>query len=260
MRAELEELCREIDGLSTMVVESQYRTPILKALEAAKTDSDDDKAQWMQYMRATLQYLTARLECLEDGTQQLRSQHSALKTVSTALDGILAMTVDRKQPSKSLSQSPSKASQKGLKPLRLVQANLSESQDPAAQLLRHLDVRATDSRDAVQLAESLETAMREKDRNLSTLAARTETTVADQISRSIAKANANAQPLLSGVYAYSPFGNFNLVSNEATEGIAQLERKTQSLSDAMRELDVERIGRVIREKQQLLLDGQEHRP
>ena len=259
MRTELEELCREIDGLSTMVVESQYRTPILKALEAAKTDSDDDKAQWMQYMHATLQYLTTRLECLEDGTQQLRSQHSALKTVSTALDGILAMTVDRKQSSQSLSQSPSKASQKGLKPLRLVQANLSESQDPAAQLLRHLDVRAADSRDAVQLAEILETALREKDGNLSTLAARTETTVSGQISRSIAKADANAQAVLSGVYAYSPFGTVSLVNAEATEGIDQLERKTQSLSDEMRELDVERIGRIMREKQQVLLDGRENK-
>ena len=259
MRTELEELCREIDGLSNMVVESQYRNPIMKALGTAKTDSDDERAQWMQYMSATLHYLISRLDCLEDGTHQLRSQHSALKTVSTALDSILAMTVDRKQSSKSLSQSPIKASQKGLKPLRLVQANLSESQDPAAQLLRHLDVRATDSRDSVQLAENLETAFREKDRNLSTLSARTESTVTELISRSIAKADANAQPLLSGVYAYSPFGTVSLVSSEATAGIDQLEGKTQSLSDKMRELDVDRIGRVVREKQQVLLDGQERR-
>jgi hypothetical protein len=253
LQAELEELCREIDGLSTMVVDAQYRNPILNALKAAKSDSEDDKSQWMQYMSSTLQHLIARLECLDDGTQQLRSQNSALKTVSTALDSVLAMSVERKRPTQALTQSPSKASQKGLKPLRLVQANLSESQDPAAQLLRHLDVRVADSRDSLQLAESLEAAVKDKHVKLTALSTRTEVVVTDQISRTMAKAEANSHVLCSGVYTYSPFGTVNLVSGDVTEGIDRLEQKTQSVSDEMRELDLEKLGGVVRGKHNALL-------
>lgn len=253
LRAELEELCREIDGLSTMAVDNQYRNPILKALEVAKSESDDDRAQWMRYMRDALQHLIGRLERMEDGVLQMRSQNSALRTVSTALDSILAIAIDRKTSFQALSQSPSKASQKGLKPLRLVQANLSESQDPAAQLLRHLDVRIADSRDSAQLAEGLATAVKDKHDKLAALSTRTEVAITDQISRSIAKADANCQALRSGVYAYSPYETVNLVSNEITEGIDGLEQKTQSLSDEMRKLDTDKIGGMVREKQKDIL-------
>lgn len=255
LRVELEELCREIDGLSTMAVDAQYRSPITKAIEAAKSQSNDGKAQWMRYMRDILQYLTARLGAVEDGAMQLRSQDSALKTVSTALDGVLAITVDRKSTLQNISQLPSKASQKGLKPLRLVQANLSESQDPAAQLLRHLDVRVADSRDSAQLAESLGAALEDKTKKLAALSMRTEVVVTDQVSRSIAKADANCQALQLGVYTYSPFDTINLVSSDITEGIDGLEKKTQSLSDIMRELNVDGIGSVVREKQKALLNS-----
>ena len=253
LQAELEELCREIDGLSTMVADAQYRNPILNALKASKSESEDDKMQWMQYMSSTLQHLIARLECLDDGTQQLRSQNLALKTVSSALDGVLAMSVERKRSTQALTQSPSKPSQRGLKPLRLVQANLSESQDPAAQLLRHLDVRVADSRDSLQLAESLEAAVKDKHVKLTALSARTETAVTDQLSRTMAKADANSQALCPGVYAYSPFDTVNLVSGDVTEGIDRLEQKTQSVSDGMRELVLERLGGVVRERQRVLL-------
>lgn len=253
LRAELEELCREIDGLSTMAVDNQYRNPISRSLQTAKSESNDDKAQWMRYMGDALQYLIRRLESLEDGTLKLRSQNSALRTVSTALDSVLAMKIERKPSFQALSQSPSKASQKGLKPLRLVQANLSESQDPAAQLLRHLDVRVADSRDSAQLAESLDAAVVDKTNKLAALSTRTEGAITDQISRSIAKAAANCSALRSGVYAYSPYETINLVSGNITAGIDNLEQKTQSLSEEMRQLDIDRIGGIVREKQKNIL-------
>lgn len=253
LRAELEELCREIDGLSTMAVDNQYRTPISKAIESAKSESDGDKARWMQYMSDTLHYLTARLEGLDDGTQQLRSQNAALKTISKTLDSVQAMTVERKQSTQPHAQSPSKALQRGLKPLRLVQANLSESQDPAAQLLRQLDVRVSDSRDSIQLAENLDAAVKDKSNKLVALSGRTESTVAEQVSRSIAISDANARALIEGVYAYSPYATINVVNQEVTDGIKQLEIRTQALSKEMRELEVDTIGKLIREKQRALL-------
>ena len=253
LRAELEELCREIDGLSTMAVDNQYRNPISKALVAAKSDSDNDKAQWVTYMHDVLQHLIGRLEKLEDGTLQLRSQNSALRTISTALDSVLAMTVERNPSFQALAQSPSKTSQKGLKPLRLVQANLSESQDPAAQLLRHLDVRVADSRDSVRLAESLATAVKDKHEKLAALSKRTEVAIIDQISGSFATADANSQALRSGVCTYSPYTSVNLVSSDITDGIDSLEQKTQSISDEMRKLDLDKIGSLVREKQKTVL-------
>ena len=254
LRLELEELCREVDGLSTMAVDAQYRTPISKALKAANSDSENDRALWTEYLSATLQYLTGRLEAMGDEAQNTRSQYNALKAVSTTLKGVLAISVEDKEHAKVSVRSPMKPSQRGLKPLRLVQANLSEPQDPAAQLLRSLDIKTSNSSESTQLAEEIDKVAGDKSDKLLSLANSSEQGISDQVVRSISKADADVQVLLSAVYAYSPYSSISLVNGEGTDGIDGLEQKTRTLGEEMRQSNVDGLMKTIRKKQQALLE------
>ena len=253
LRAELEELCREIDGLSSMAVDTQYRIPISKALQAASSDSDGERAMCSEYLGSTLQYLTARLEAMDDQTQQVRAHSAAVKTMARVLEIVLAIAVDKKQLSQQNSQSPTKLSQRGLKPLRLVQANLSESHDPATQLLRHLDIRTSESDDSMRLSELIGAAVIEKNGKLLSLSASSEQRITDQVVQSLDITESSLQTLLSVVYAYSPFKTVSLVQNDLTEGIDRLEQKTRTMGEQMRDLDADKITRTMREAQQTLL-------
>ena len=253
LRAELDELCREVDGLSTMAVENQYRAPISRALGSAKSDFDTERCTWTEYLSSTLQHLTARLEAMNDGSQSFRSHLSALKTVSKALNGVLSISVDQKESLKAFSRSPTKQSQKGLKPLRLVQANLLESQDPAVQLLRQLDIRLPEPKDAAQLLDNLGPAVLEKSRKLSSFSGNSEQDVSDQATQSLTEVGQDVQSLLSAVFAYSPYATINLVNGECAKGVDRLEQKTQSLGDEMRQLGTDQISRDIRSGQEAFL-------
>ncbi len=252
LRTELEELCREIDGLSTMAVESQYRTAISRALQAAMSDNEVEQTAWAEYMSSALQYLTARLEATDDTSHDLRTHSSAVRAISAAFRGTQT-TSNKRHGSPLKVHSPIKQSQKGLKPLRLVQANLSESHDPVSQLLRQLDVRVPDQSDSNKLAETITTSTNDKIEQMSSLATVTERGVSDQLALSLAKADTDVQTLLAAVFEHSPYATVRLADQEATEGIDELERKTQSLSEQMRELDVDRIGRDVKKKQDVLL-------
>ncbi|KAK5163228.1 uncharacterized protein LTR77_010814 [Saxophila tyrrhenica] len=254
LRAELEELCREIDGLSTMAVEAQYRTAISRALQSAMSDNETEQAAWAEYMSSALQYLTVRLEATDETSRDIRAQRSALKTINAAFQAIQASSSDSKA-AQNRAQSPVKQSQKGLKPLRLVQANLSESHDPVTQLLRQLDVKVTDSGDGSQFTGSLAASTKDKLEKLSSLATISERGIADQLAQSLAEADADMQTLLAAVFEHSPYGTVRLADQGATDGIEDLEQKTQILGEKMRGLNVEQIAKEVKKRQQVLLQG-----
>lgn len=252
LRAELEELCREIDGLSMMAVEQQYRAPMSRALRAAGLDEETQKTAWAEYLSSVLRYLINRVDATVDMSYELRARNSALRSISAALQSVQTSGGDP-QTGKSHAQSPVKASQKGLKPLRLVQANLSESHDPVAQLMRQLDIKAAELNDSEQLAATLAVTTRTKMGKLLSQVQATETSVSGQIATSIVNAGGNLEPLLSSVFAHSDYKTVKLASGPSTLGIAALEDKTQLLSEQMRGLDVAGIERAISQAQADLL-------
>ncbi|KAK3705652.1 hypothetical protein LTR37_013260 [Vermiconidia calcicola] len=252
LRMELENLCREIDGLSSMAVDTQFRSPLSKALHAADSDSAVQKTTWIEYLSITLQYLTDRLGAMNDGSQQLRAQSHALKSILATLGGILAADT-KKQISQASTRSPTKPSQQGLKPLRLVQANLSDSHDPAAQLLRQLDVRPAGPGDTAQLAGSLLSWTRERNVKLLSLADSSADSVAEQIAQSLAKVDEDLQALISRTFAYSNSRKVHLASKGITDGIESLEYRTQETGNEMRELNAQDVSQAIIEKQHRFL-------
>ncbi|KAK4548150.1 hypothetical protein LTR36_010019 [Oleoguttula mirabilis] len=242
LRAELEELSGEIDSLATMAVDSQYRQPIMRELKNSKTDSESDKARWGDYVLATLQYLTARVEELDDHYHDLHAHYRALRNVTAALDGVVASpTPSKAQPSL---RSPATPMARGLKPLRLVQANLSE--DPTSQLLRHFDIRTADPNDTSKLATTLERAIHERQDRLGELGGGTERTLSDQLGQTMRKADRDVEDLLGAVYAHSPYGTVRLVDAGIQAALEGLEEKTQDLGQQMRSLDIDGLAKKAR--------------
>lgn len=253
-RAELRELGSEIDGLVAIVVDHQHRKPLQKGLLSARSDSQAQKSQWSEYTVTALLYLTSRLDAIADHVQHLRAHSNALSTISGALDDTIAVKAPGGGSSAS-SPVADRSGGKGLKPLRLVQANRSETLDPAVQFLRQHDIRVTENSTPSKLAEILESALSERKERLSTLAKGTEQTITDSIAQSLAKTDADLQALLESVFTYSEFGTVRLVDGEVEKGLEKLEGETKCIGDEMRELDVDGIGREVRAKMDEVLKG-----
>lgn len=254
LNAELDELCREIDGLSTMAVDNQYLHPIMQANEGAKIDSDASNAAWTDYMSSTLQYLTSRLDFVGEHSLDQREHGKAIKAMSSILEEVLAATADKTKEAELHPRSPTKQTQRGLKPLRLVQANLSDTQDPASQMLRQLDIRNGDTTNSAALAQQVTEAMKEKEMQLSSLRTSSERSMADQIALSLAAVNTDVQSLMRAIFANSHYGTAHTEGDRVRSTMQALEVETQELGEKMREIDVDNISKALRPKQQKWLE------
>lgn len=253
LRAELDELSNEIDGLATMAVDGQYRLPITRELRSAGGDADSDRARWSEYLVATLGYLTTRLTALEEHFQHLCAHQGALRHVGAALDSAMAKPDRKREEVQAALRSPATPTARGLKPLRLVQANLAEPQDPVTQVLRSFDIKVTDTSDTIKLATTLQQALAEKQSRTAELGRRTERNISDQLVETIGKADKHVLDLLGAVYAHTQYGSVQLMDPELKAVLDELEEKTSGLGDEMRMLDVDGIGRIVKGKQRDVL-------
>ena len=201
-----------------MAVDAQYRVPISRVLQLSREDSEVEKTEWSQYLSTALQYLSSRLGAMDRHFEDLHARKSALRTVSAAFESVAAESVEKENRPTIGLRSPSKGSQKGLKPLRLVQANLSESQDPTTQLLRQLDIRLLEASDGGKIRELMPAAVKERRDKISSLATASGQGTLDQIANALSKTSSDVQDLLGAVYSNSEFGTVNLTSVSSQRG------------------------------------------
>jgi hypothetical protein len=251
--AELTELSGEIDSLATMAVDSQYRHPILRELTESRSEADSDRARWSKYVIATIQFLANRLLALEEHARHLQTHQNALKQVNEALEATLAAPHASKPEKQTNVQSPMTPQAKGLKPLRLVQANFTEAQDPVAQLLRTLDIKVREPSDIAKLADTLEQAQSAQRARLDQLSRATERSITDQLGETVVKAENDLRHLLAAVYTYTEYGTVKLGDEDIRVKMEDAEAKTQALGDEMKNLSIDDVGRQIREKQKIVL-------
>merc|ERR1712070_49362 len=260
LQAELDELTGEIEGLATMAVDGKYRHPILRELKTSQSDAEAESSRWNDYVLGTLQYLTTRAQTLDDHATHLHSHQDAINTVARTLEGVAkveetARERQRIQKRDSISL-PSTPIARGLKPLKLVQANFAEPQDAISHLLRQLDVRsAPDLSDAEKLSRMLGETLKERESSLRELEGDTELGFAIQLAETLAKADANVSDLLGAVYKHSPFGSVNLVEGNIEEGLGRLEGRTQELGEEMRRIDVDQVATQARKTQARFLQA-----
>jgi hypothetical protein len=256
VRAELAELSSEIDGLVALVTENHYRLPITKRIGNARTESHGEAARWSQYLGSTLNYLTARLESLNEQFQHVHAHRAALATISQTLDKTLAAPSTKPEDAQPVATKAAQA-QRGLKPLRLVQANLPEAPDASAQLLRHLDLRQPDAADpdAAKLSHLLQNAKVDRQDKLAAFASSTEESLTKLLGESLNKADVDAKDLLGAVFAHSQHGERRLVDQDVQRELDVLEGRTQTVGEQMRRLDIEGMAREVRKLQRSVLDS-----
>ncbi|OQO05352.1 hypothetical protein B0A48_09120 [Cryoendolithus antarcticus] len=250
VKTELVELSSEIPSLLALVSEGYYREPILQSLSRVEQDSQAETAKWSNYIALTLQYLITRLEVLDEHVQHAQTHRAALIAIGASLSGLLATAKPalRNEPS---SDSALAAAQKGLKPLRLVQANFTEPTDPVAQMLRLLDLKVpspTDSADADadKLAAILAQARRERSERLAALSHTNEAAMTGQLGASSAKADQDVADLLAAVYAYTEFGTNKLEDTELRTEVEALEGRTKRIGEQMQTLDIDSLGAEVK--------------
>ncbi|OQO02500.1 hypothetical protein B0A48_12027 [Cryoendolithus antarcticus] len=250
VKVELAELSSEIPSLLSLVSEGYYRQPILQSLSRGEQDSQAETARWSSYIALTLHYLTTRLEVLDEHVQHAQTHRAALTATEAALSSLLvpASSLTRQESSKSSSLA---AAQKGLKPLRLVQANFTEPTDPVAQILRLLDVKVptpagTSDVDSDKLVAMLAQAKRERSGRLAALSHTTEAAMTGQLGASSAKADEDVADLLAAVYAYTDFGTKRLEDAELRTGVEALEGRTKRIGEQMQTLDLDSLGAEVK--------------
>lgn len=253
VRSELAELSSEIDGLLSLVAENHYRAPITKRLGSARSESHSEAARWSEYLGSTLHYLAARLEALNEHFQHLHAHRAALAAVSQTLDKTLAAPSTKADEAVQSSTSKFAQAQRGLKPLRLVQANLPEAPDASAQLLRHLDIRQPDTVGADKLSQNLHTTTLDRHDKLAAFAASTDEALTKLLGESLGRADVDARDLLSAVFAHSQYGERRLVDEEVHRELDVLEGRTQTVGEQMRGLDVDGLASDVRRLQRRVL-------
>jgi len=252
VRDELAELSSEIDGLLALVAENYYRVPITKRLGNARTESNVEAARWSDYLGSTLHYLSSRLESLNQHLQHVRAHRAALAAVSETLDKTLASPPAKSEQTQPTAGKASQA-QRGLKPLRLVQANLPEAPDASAQLLRHLDIRQPDPVNVAKLSQDLQAARIDRQDKLASFASSTDASLTKLLGESLHKADVDARDLLSAVFAHSQYGERRLADEDVQKELDVLEGRTQTVGEQMRRLDVDGLASDVRRLQRKIL-------
>ncbi|KAF2774397.1 hypothetical protein EJ03DRAFT_303960 [Teratosphaeria nubilosa] len=245
LRAELSELCNEIDGLATMAVDTRFRRPLRHALATSNFDSDGDRARWTDYLTSTLHHLTTRLEVLAEHFAHLHAHHNALKQTAASLDTtLLRPAQDPRRASQPLSRAPSTPASKGLKPLRLVQAH--SEQDPVTQTLRHFDIKGVpDATDTTALTATLDKTLHSRSLELRDLETHTARAISDSLAECLAKGDRDVEALVRAVYIFSRYGTTRLIEGGVEEALEGLERHTERVGALMRGVDVEEVRRGV---------------
>jgi hypothetical protein len=253
LRAELKELSGEIEGLVAIAIDNQYRKPLKHGLLSARGDAQSQKFQWAEYTISVLTYLVARLDVLSKHIQKLHAHGAALRSVSRTFEGTLS-TEQAHSGAPTPTTPISDRNSKGLKPLRLVQANISETPDPATTFLRENDIRIPDQSSASKLAEVLDSAVNDREDRLARLKNTTEETITDGIAQSLAKTESDLHDLEKALRLHSHYGEVKLVDPSLQAGVDDLEQRTQRLGEEMRELDLEGIIRAVQSAQSKVVE------
>ncbi|KAF2721419.1 hypothetical protein K431DRAFT_70112 [Polychaeton citri CBS 116435] len=252
MRSELAELTGEIPSILSVAIDSQYRTPLVRKMEASQSQAELERARWGDYLISTLEYLASRLDVIGEHFCGQKAHRDALTSIADCLKPELISLHELAKNSASaqrqMLKSPAKDSRKGLRPLMLLSRS-HDGQDPALSLIHHLGITNVDGMDDVNLTKALKAAIAEGRERQASLANSTDNGMTRMLSDSLARGDKDVEDLLSAVHTYSPFATLETMDGTVRAGLDSLQDKTQSLGLAVRQLDTDGTSRDIRARQ-----------
>lgn len=242
---ELDSLIGEVDSVLEMVVDHQYRRPILDVLKASDVEAQRKRQQWLLYVQTALQQMTDRLQDLSSHTQDLHAYNNALESVSSILEDICTT----EQPA-TRTAVPVVSARPQHKAIRDLVLPATSNTHPALELLRHHGINlSTPSMHNGKNRAAVETAINERKLRLKGLSMSTEQGISNQVSESVNMADAQLQGLLQAVYAYSPYGTVHLADEDTKARLKQLDKGIEILAGELRGLEPEKL--IERERRQL---------
>lgn len=239
LRIELGELSGEIDGLATMAVESRFRGPIVQQLNLTNFEQRGTEMRWALYIHSVLAYHVKRLHVLANHLQQLQHHKIAIQHLSAALQSVSrAFSTLAHHSDDSHHKLPSITHKKGLKPLRLVQENFSDHQDPAIGLLRQLDPSQMITDTTNLSEEKLEHLYRSLLARDPDKVSGSETGDSTQVSQSVLFAYSDIEHLTRSLHAFTPFLEIHLTSYRRRKSLTQLRTQTGDVKTQMQASDI----------------------
>ncbi|GAB7364809.1 hypothetical protein MBLNU230_g5604t1 [Neophaeotheca triangularis] len=243
LRAELDDLSNEIDGLVSIVVDQQYRRPIMNAIDDSNTASRDEQRLWESYVSESLRHISSKAEATDSHAQQLQAYTNSLRQISSTLKEIVAQPQPQQNAIDAKAPSPEKP-QKGLKPLRLLQRTASSpSHDPVTKLLQHLSLPSIPQNatsDTTALHEYLKTVA-----ETTPISPHTAEVMNRALAQHLSQTTTDQAALLEAVYSHTRFGEVRLADEGLVKAVEGLEAQTKGLGDEMRRFDFEgKLGEI----------------
>ncbi|KAI9662977.1 MAG: hypothetical protein M1821_008024 [Bathelium mastoideum] len=236
LEAELNSLKAEIIHVLSMVINHEFRQPIIETIRGRSEANMKSRKDWLSYIHASLYYMKTRLNAIETYAQDARAYNQTLKEFQDFLIEELSQCApekisghDRKRKSRDLRALVNP--QTGLREF-LLGKGAPQKEDPAERLLRHFDVQPSGSR-TEDTCVALDKAISERQQRLQEHYESTDRSMAKSLAEVFGSADTDLQDLLGSLYGYTAFNNVRLSDVSSEERINGLEN---AINDAVKQL------------------------
>ncbi|KAL0257175.1 hypothetical protein SLS55_007985 [Diplodia seriata] len=228
LREELETLHSEITSVAEMGVEQELRRPILQTLEQGQGQQKRLQIRWLDYILASLEYMTNRLHHLTTHAADLRAYTAALSEISGVFSTTLPpQTAPRSSPYKKVAAARARAKSNAATPIQLSAAT--------QQLLRQLDITLPPAAETQPLQALAQAAMDRQGRLLAHIDSSQHTAV-QSVNEAVTNGAVEVQEMLAALFANSEYGTVEVTKSEAEEGLKAVEKGITEVSSIMPEL------------------------
>ncbi|KAF2846478.1 hypothetical protein T440DRAFT_432437 [Plenodomus tracheiphilus IPT5] len=233
LQAEMEELHSEIASIAEMVVEHEIRQPMIETRDRNKRDKTQARKAWLKYILSTVEYMSKRLDIINDGARS----SDEFQQVLTHVQGAAA----ERMPSMPIAAPTPSINRMASNPLTftpMVKLKPSKALDLPVTLqdaLRYAGVSLNhESMEALQ--ESLQRTQLERDGKLTDHYESTATSTHNRLAERLSKADSDLDVIMSALYKHTPFAQVNLTSSKLNEQLMlmehELEQKERDLLEA----------------------------
>ncbi|KAF9637055.1 hypothetical protein BFW01_g7951 [Lasiodiplodia theobromae] len=228
LKEELETLHAEITSVAQMGVEQELHRPIVQTLEQGQGQQKRLQTRWLDYILASLEYMTNRLNHLTMHAADLRACTTALAEISALFSTTMPPPpAPRSSPYKQAAAARARAKSNASMPVQLSAAT--------QQLLRQLDIVLPPAAKTPPLQALAQAVMDRQIRLLAHIDS-SQNAAVQSISEAVSSGAVEVQEMLAALYANSEYGTVEVTKKEVEEGLKAIERGIGEVSSIMPEL------------------------
>lgn len=240
LQAELEDLHTEIASIAEMVVEHEFRKPMMDSKERKEREKSQARSAWLNYVVTTLEYMAKRLETVGGWTKDVDEFQQALAHVSQAAAKRMPDTETVLKKPKS--QRNLSARNSIFSPALKLKPSKALDLPPALQdALRHANVSFNqDSIEALQ--ESLARTQLERAKKVQDHYSSASTSTQSMLAERLSKADCDQRLIFGPLYKHTPFQQVNLTNTKLEEELKAMDLKLDDANEQLLSAEVNQIS------------------